>query len=245
MVLSIVIPAYNEKNNILKTLERITRFLNNKDYSYEIIIVDDASKDRTIEVVENFSQANHIPIQILKNEINFGKGLSVKKGVLLSKGEFVLFTDADLSTPIEEIDKLLPYIRKGYDVVIGSRALKDSSLLIRQPWYRENMGKIFNLFVQVLIMRGIKDTQCGFKLFKNEVAKMIFSKTKINRFAFDVEVLLIARKLGFKIKEVGVIWLNSFDSKIHIIEDSFRMLIELFLIFIYNLIGKYKNYERL
>jgi dolichyl-phosphate beta-glucosyltransferase len=239
MLLSIVIPAFNEEKRILATLEKITQFLNVKGYHYEIIVVDDGSTDNTVNVVRRFSEANRIPVQILESSINCGKGCAVRRGILSSNGDYVLFTDADLSTPIEEIEKFLPLLRQGYDVVIGSRALRDSQLLVRQPWYRERMGKTFNFFVQIFVMRGIIDTQCGFKVFKLEVAKRIFSLVKIDRFAFDAEAIFIAKKIGYRLKDVPVIWLNSPSSKVHIIKDSFRMFTDLLRIQFNNLRGMY------
>lgn len=241
MFLSIVIPVYNEEGRLLKSLQNIVGFLDTYPYldKKEIIIIDDGSKDTTREIAERFSKMNHIPTLVLKNEVNRGKGYAVKRGVFLSKGDYILFTDADLSTPIEEIKKFIPLLCEDYEVIIGSRALKDSQVLIPQPWYREAMGKIFNLFVQVLVMRGIKDTQCGFKVFKARVAKEVFQRARIDRFAFDVEALVISRKLQYRIKEVPVVWINSYDSKVHIIKGSFRMLIDLFRIALYNLIGFY------
>ena len=239
MFLSVVIPAHNEEKRMLVTLEKISAFLKAKGYSHEIIVVDDGSTDNTVNVVEAFSKKNNEPIQILKSSFNYGKGHAVRKGVLASSGDYILFSDADLSTPIEEIEKFLPLFQEGYDVVIGSRALRDSQLLIRKPWYRENMGRIFNLFVRMFVMKGIKDTQCGFKVFKNEVAKKIFEKLNIEHFAFDVEALFIARRLGYKIRDVPVVWIDSLYSRVHIIRDSLRMINDLFRIFIYNLTGEY------
>jgi dolichyl-phosphate beta-glucosyltransferase len=160
-------------------------------------------------------------------------------GVSASGGECILFSDADLSTPIEEVEKLLPHLRESYDIAIGSRALNESQLLIHQPWYREMMGKTFNLLVQMLVMRGLRDTQCGFKIFKAETAREVFGKARINRFAFDVELLFIARKLGMRIKDVPVVWMHSRHSKVHILRDSLHMLTDLFRIKFYCLIGCY------
>jgi dolichyl-phosphate beta-glucosyltransferase len=240
MFLSIIIPAYNEEERISAVLQKAISFLNTKGYSFETIVVDDGSSDNTVGIVEGFSKAGGIPLLLLKNGINHGKGYAVRRGVLLSKGDYVLFSDADLSTPIEEMEKFLPFLRNGYDIVIGSRALKDSRLVVRQPWYRERMGKIFNLLVQILIMQGIKDTQCGFKIFKSEVAKKIFSFARINRFAFDVEALFIAKKFGYRIQDVPVVWINSPNSRVHILKDSFRMIADLFRIIVYNFNGRYE-----
>ncbi|HLA50820.1 MAG TPA: dolichyl-phosphate beta-glucosyltransferase, partial [Thermodesulfobacteriota bacterium] len=179
-------------------------------------------------------------LKVITNPINRGKGYSVKRGILVSKGEIVLFSDADLSTPIEELDKMLPWIDdKGYYVVIGSRALPDSIIEVSQPWYRQTMGKIFNLFVRAFVLKGFKDTQCGFKCFKREAALKIFNLQRLNRFTFDVEILLIAKRLGLKIKEVPVRWINSSESKVGIITGSLCMLWELLMIRIYDRKGFY------
>jgi len=238
--LSIIIPAYNEEKRIPLTLKKISEFLKTKDFLYEIIIIDDGSQDATSKIVEEFSKDKYNELRLIRLDKNYGKGFAVRKGILVSRGEYILFTDADLSTPIEELDKLLFFIKNGYDIVIGSRGLKQSQLIRRQVWYREKMGKIFNLLVRILILKGIKDTQCGFKIFKTEVAKKIFLKTKINRFAFDVEVLFIAKKFNYKIKEVAITWKNRYASKVHIIKDSIIMLMDILRIFIYNLLGHYK-----
>jgi len=156
-----------------------------------------------------------------------GKGAAVKTGILNAKGELILFTDADLSTPIEEFEKLKKEIENGYDIAIGSRGLKDSKIVIPQPFYRRMVGRIFPLLVRLLVINDFKDTQCGFKLFKKETGKKIFSQLKTDGFAFDVEVLARGKKENFKIAEVGVVWYNSPCSSVKIFRDSFRMFISL------------------
>lgn len=220
--LSIVIPAYNEEKRIEETLEKILNYLKTKNYQYEIIVVDDGSSDNTVKVLETIAKENK-NIFILKNEQNSGKGYSVRKGVLESKGDYILFSDADLSTPIEEVEKLLHWLNQGFDVTIGSRGLKESDIKIHQPFYRELMGKFFNFLVQTLLIKGIKDTQCGFKCFKKDATKEIFKRQKIDGFGFDVEILYIAKKLNYKIKEVPVTWLNSPNSKVSPIKHSLEM----------------------
>ncbi|MCK4521213.1 MAG: glycosyltransferase family 2 protein [Nanoarchaeota archaeon] len=233
-MLSVIIPAYNEEKRIGKTLERIISYLDSKKYSYEIIVVDDGSRDRTRDVVRGVRN-----VKINKKRKNMGKGYSVKEGMLIAKGDYLLFSDADLSTPIEELEKLMNYIKK-YDVIIGSRALKESDIQIRQPFYREYMGKIFNFFVQILTVKGIRDTQCGFKLFTKKAAKEIFSKQKIDGFGFDVEVLFIARKKGFKIKEVPIVWRNSINTKVSPVKDSVRMFYDILKVRLNSMKGKYR-----
>lgn len=226
--LSIIIPAYNEERRLLPTLQRIHAYFSHRDFSFEIIIVDDGSTDNTIQIVKDFkSFDNHITV--LENKQNKGKGYSVRKGMLHAEGEYIFFTDADLSTPIEEVERCLPYlIQNSYDVVIGSRSMPDSDIIVHQPWYREKMGKAFNFMVNVVLLKGIVDTQCGFKGFKKEVAKEVFKRCKIDGFSFDVEALYLARKFNFKIKEIPIQWENSTLSKVSPIKHSIQMFKDLF-----------------
>ena len=233
--LSVVIPAFNEEKRIRETLSKIELYLIEQDYSYEIIVVDDGSVDNTAELVKNSTTYNH-SLRLLKNEDNKGKGFSVKRGVLEARGVYILFSDADLSTPIEEIEKLMPWFDKGYDIVIGSRGLPQSNIIIHQPFYRETMGRIFSIIVQILNIRGINDTQCGFKCFRRDVAYQIFPKQTIRGFTFDVEVLYIASNLGNRIKEVPIDWYNSPQTSVNAISDYLKMFIDLLRI-------RFNNYE--
>lgn len=227
--LSVVIPAYNEAMRIGATLRKIDEYLGKKDYRYEIIVVDDGSGDSTRRLVgETARQIPHI--KLLENGVNRGKGYSVRAGVLSSQGEIILFSDADLSTPIREIDKLIAWIGNGYDIAIGSRALPESEILMKQPRHRQCMGKVFNRLAQLLTVSGIKDTQCGFKLFKKEAAGFLFEKQTIAGFGFDVEILFMASKSGYKIKEVPVQWIDSPCSRVDILKDSFTMFFDLLMI---------------
>lgn len=239
--LSIIIPAYNEEKRIASSLAKVMVYMSNAYRSWEIILVDDGSVDRTSHVAREVIKDERLTI--IKNPVNMGKGYSLKRGVLSSRGDVILLSDADLSTPIEELENMLRWIDKGYDVVIGSRALPDSNVTVPQPRYREMMGKIFNLLVRVFVIRGFKDTQCGFKCFRREPALKIFSLQKIRGFAFDVEVLLIAKRLVFKVKEVPVRWLNSAESKVHFVKGPLSMLKEIFLINLYRFMGHYKTGE--
>lgn len=223
--LSVVIPVYNEEKRIENTLREIVEFLKTKPFTWEIVIVDDGCKDNTIGLAKEILEGTNSRIQT--NERNMGKGASIRNGMLAAKGEIRLFTDADLSTPIEEIDKLLASIKEGYDVSFGSRAIKGSLLIVRQPLHREMMGRIFNLIVQILHLPGIKDTQCGFKMFTGHAADAIFERQKMNGFCFDVEILVLARKLGYKMKEIPVRWIDSPQSKVNPLKDSFKMLWDL------------------
>ncbi len=224
--LSIVIPAYNEAERIGPTIEKICDYFGKKKRSFDIVVINDGSRDDTANIV--LDRAKGIKnITLLHNPTNQGKGSSIRKGMTHATHDLILLTDADLSTPIEEFEKLFPWIQKGYDIVMGSRGLKESEIISRQPWYRQMMGKAFNLFVRTLILSGFRDTQCGFKLFRNEAAERIFGVSKINGFAFDVEVLFIARKMGYKIKEVPVRWINSPRSSVNLVRDPIKMLLDL------------------
>lgn len=237
--LSIIIPAYNEEKRLLPTLNKICAYLSNQGFPYEIIVVDDGSTDDTLQMVRNFASSEE-NVVILVNGQNSGKGYSVKKGMLSARGKYVFFTDADLSTPIEEIEKCLPYLKNGYDVVIGSRSLPESDITIHQPWYREKMGKIFNSMVNMVLVKGIIDTQCGFKGFKKEVVKTVFSRCGIDGFSFDVEALYLSRKFNFKIKEIPIRWENSALSKVNPARHSLQMFRDLFRIKIKDLKGCYR-----
>lgn len=226
--LSIIIPAYNEETRLPSTLKRVLEYMALRDFSYEIIVVDDGSRDGTAGVVRQFMET-HETVRLVSNGMNRGKGYSVRHGVLEAWGRDVLFSDADLSTPIEECEQLLPYISSGeFDIAIGSRSLPESHLVVRQPWYRERMGKAFNWLVRkVAGLSDIPDTQCGFKCFRGETARHLFRKQRIEGFAFDAEILYLARKFGYKIKQVPISWYNSPASKVSIIRHSLQMLKDL------------------
>jgi len=226
--LSIIIPAYNEEKRIGKTLLAINEYLTKQDYSYEILVVDGGSSDKTIEIIKKFQKSIENLRFIIRKE-EFGKGYVVREGILEARGEFRLFTDADNSTPIDQIEKFWPYFQKGYDIVIGSRALKESEIKIRQPWFREMPGRLSNILIQIIAVSGIKDTQCGFKCFTAKVAQDIFKRSVINRWGFDIEILAIGRMLGYKIKEVPVVWINDPNSKVSW-KDYLTTLEDLFMI---------------
>ena len=239
MKISVVIPAYNEEKRIDKTLSVITGYFKANKIENEIIIVDDGSTDNTVSVVKQHIISNP-DIRLLLNNKNCGKGYSVRNGVLNSTGDPVLFMDADLSTPIEELEKLKPYFQQGYDIVFGSRGLKESEIKIKQKWLRQNMGKTFNKLLQFILVPGINDTQCGFKLFTRNSINLVFPYLLLNGFSFDAELAFIAVKRGLKIREVPVQWINSFDSKVHIIKDSLLMFMDLFRIRLNFLLNKYE-----
>jgi dolichyl-phosphate beta-glucosyltransferase len=224
MYLSVVIPAYNEENRLAESLPRVRTYLSGKEWSSEIIVVDDGSRDGTSEVAEKLLEG--FPHKVVKNDPNRGKGYSVKRGMLLAEGGCALFSDSDLSTPIEEVEALLRAMEAGAHVAIGSRSIAGANVEIHQPWLREQLGKCFNLFLRLFVIGGIKDTQCGFKCFKHETIEPIFSRQTIERWAFDVEILYLAKKLGYKIAEVPIRWLNSPDTRVSAGADGLRMAMD-------------------
>lgn len=228
--LSVIIPAYNEEKRLPKTLNEIDNYLSGQDYSYEIIIVNDGSKDKTAQIVRELSQKIK-NLKLIDNKENHGKGYVVRQGMLEAKGEYRLFTDADNSTSLNQIEKMWPEFEKGYDIVIGSRDIKGAILDPPQSFLRKIiLGKGFRILTQIICGTwGIYDTQCGFKCFKDSCAKDIFPRCQINRFAFDPEILIIAKKLGYKIKEIPVYWKNNPESKVKI-KSVFNMFFDLFRI---------------
>jgi dolichyl-phosphate beta-glucosyltransferase len=213
MMISVVVPAFNETDRIVPSLERILSYLQQRHPDFEILVVDDGSTDATAATVrERF--AGQPRVNVLSYGINRGKGYAVRHGMAHAEGELVLFSDADLSTPIEEIERMLPLIDDGYDVVIGSRAHAEADIRERQPLYRELGGKLFNLMVRIAVMPELHDTQCGFKLFRRSRLAPILPNLRIDGFAFDVEILALARAAGLRIVEVPVVWINSLASRV-------------------------------
>jgi len=220
--LSIVIPAYNEEKRIHKILDSIVAYLETTKLEIETVIAIDASPDDTLRVAESY-KAKISNLVIIDGKVNRGKGGAVQEGFKVAKGKYIIFADADNSTPIEQIDKLLPYIEK-YDVVIGSRYCKGGKLVIPQSFVRRAGGRALNIVIQALAVSGIRDTQCGFKLFSAKAAKEIFERLTIFNFSFDIEVLAIAKHLGYKVKEVGIIWYDDPHSTVSPIRDGLRMV---------------------
>jgi dolichyl-phosphate beta-glucosyltransferase len=241
--LSIVIPVFNEENRVVDTLVQSETYLKSKRIPAEIIVVDDGSSDQTISVVEVFRKKKKLSkrLRIIRQPINRGKGAAVKAGVMAAKGQVVLYMDADNSTPLSEYEKFRGLLEKGTDVVVGSRAVDRSLVKVHQPFYREAMGRIFNLFVQAVAIPGVQDTQCGFKAFRRTAVRAIFPLQTIERFGFDVEVLYIARKKGFQISETPVHWINSPYSKVHVFRDSLEMLTDLIVIRLNDWKGLYQS----
>ena len=220
-MLSIVIPCYNEEQRLPQTIEQIERYLEGKD-DYELILVDDGSSDGTRMVMDTAAERNRfVRVEALPH--NRGKGRALAEGVAAAKGSEILVTDADLSTPIEELPKLQGELERGAGVAIASRALKGSRVEVAQPFYRVLMGKAFNLLVQAVLLPGIWDTQCGFKLFRADVAHDVFAELTTDGFGYDPEVLYRAKRRGVKIAEVPVIWRNSAPTKVSPIKSSLDM----------------------
>lgn len=240
--LSVVIPAFNEASRIAPNFLRILDYLDAQPYGSEILVVSDGSKDGTEQEIWRLA-GNRDHVTVLENGVNRGKGFSVRRGVLESCGEVVLFSDADGSTPIDELPKLLAELEAGYDVAIGSRAMPGSDIRLPQPWWRRNMGRAFNWFVQGVALPGIQDSQCGFKCFKRDAARHIFPRMRIDRFGFDVEILWLARKLGHRVAEVPVTWIDHPRSTVHPVRDSARMLLEVMKVRMHDVSGDYGHTE--
>lgn len=218
--ITLVIPAYNEEERLGSTLERAVDYLSRRGTSYEILVVDDGSRDRTVDVAEGFAARG---VRVIRQDRNRGKGAAVRAGMLASLGSKVLLSDADASTPIEELETLERRLPSA-PVVLGSRAVEGADIRVHQPFYRELMGKTFNFIIRLLGVRGLADTQCGFKLLAGDVARDLASRLTIDGFAYDVELVWLAQRQGLPIAEVGVIWINSPDSRVSPIRSSLSML---------------------
>jgi dolichyl-phosphate beta-glucosyltransferase len=225
---SLVVPAFDERGRIERAIDGISSWLRTKPggWDWEVIVVDDGSSDGTAEIAERAAAAASLPIRLLRHGTNRGKGAAIRTGVLASTGDPVLVSDTDLSTPLTEWIKLAERLPTR-PIAIGSRALDEDLVRRRQPFYLQFMGNIFNGFVRTLAVHGIHDTQCGFKLFRGDVARELFADARIDRFAYDVEILYLARQRGIEIAEVPVLWFNSPESKVSVVRDSVRMLRDL------------------
>jgi dolichyl-phosphate beta-glucosyltransferase len=235
--LSVIIPAFNEENRLPRTLQRIHEYLRTLNFASEIIVVNDGSTDGTSGMVE--ALASKIPeMRLIANDRNRGKGFSVRHGMLEARGRIALFTDADLSAPIEEAQKLFAALQTA-DVAIGSRALDRSLIEIHQSRWREQAGILFNWVVRTLTGLPFQDTQCGFKAFAMEKARMIFEQQRIEDFGFDPEILFLAKRQGLRTMEVPVRWAHDPRTKVHMLRDSAKMFVDLFLIRWNALAGRY------
>ena len=237
--LSIIVPSFNEELRLPASLERIAGYLNSRGLRSEVLVVDDGSSDRTAEVAASFAD-RFANLRVLKNDRNRGKGYSVRHGMLEAKGEQVLFTDADLSAPIEEADKLLSALLQ-YDVAIGSRALNRNLIEVHESPFREFAGIIFNQIVRIVLRLPFVDTQCGFKAFRRERCHIVFEQQRIERFGFDPELLYLARHHGLKAIEIPVRWSHSPATKINMMRDSILMFVDVFTIRWNALLGRYRK----
>jgi len=235
---SIVIPAFNESARLGATLESVLAYVHAQRWDAEVLVVNDGSRDDTAEIIQRFAAGNPI-VHLIENPGNRGKGYSVRNGMVHAQGKVVLFSDADLSSPIEEAPKLFAALEAGADVAIGSRWLRAETQTQRQPLYRQLFGRIFNLLLRLTLGLQFADTQCGFKAFKRPAVDAIFPLQKIERWGFDPEILFLARKFGFKVTEVPVAWGHSGGTRIHPLLDGSRMFQEMLRIRWYDLTGKY------
>jgi dolichyl-phosphate beta-glucosyltransferase len=224
--LSVVIPAFDEGQRIRTPLREALRYLDAQPYLFEVLVVSDGSTDDTADAVREVA-AGRENVVVLENGANRGKGFAVRRGMLEARGDVMLFSDADGATPIEEVRKLLDALAAGCDIAIGWRGLRESNVEVRQPRWREAMGRMFNVVVQRAALPGIHDSQCGFKCFTREAARRIFPRQRVERFGFDVEVLFVAQLLGYGVAEVPVRWRNDPRSTVHPIRDSASMLADL------------------
>jgi len=222
---SIVIPAYNESSRIRPTLDELLRFTKNHSWDVEILVVDDGSRDDTAQIVRDYGKT-HPQVLLVENPGNRGKGFSVRNGMLHASGDICLFTDADLSSPMSEAQKLFDALTEGADIAIGSRWLRSELQTERQPLYRQLFGRIYNIVLRIFLGLNFADTQCGFKAFRREAAHSIFPLQKIERWGFDPEILFLARRLRFSVKEVPVVWAHSEGTRLHPFRDGMRMFVE-------------------
>ncbi len=234
--LSVVIPAFNEEQRVGDTLKKLEMYLDAQPYEYEIVVVDDGSTDSTAQVIENAFPA----VRLVTYEQNRGKGYAMRQGVPVSAGQFVLVYDADGSTPIEDVEKVWPLMEAGADVVIGSRALPESDVRVRQPLYRQTMGRMFNIILRLLRLTPYKDTQCGFKCIRGTCAEAVFPKLTLDGFGADCEMLYVAQLLGYRIEEIPVCWINSPDSRVNAFWDSLDMFREVLTVRWKALLGIYR-----
>ena len=234
---SVVVPAYNEAARLGASLERITEYFRSLSTGFEVVVVDDGSTDDTASI----ARAAGDPVQLVELPENRGKGAAVRAGVAESRGRSILFTDADLSTPIDQWKPIHDKLEEGYDVVVGSRGLADSRIELHQPWYREHMGKTFNWILRHSLPLELKDTQCGFKLFESAAAKRLFGASRIDGFAFDAEILFLAGRFGYRVGELPVSWFDSVPSRVHALWHSGQMLKDLFRIRLFDLTGAYES----
>lgn len=236
---SIVIPAYNEGTRIRATIERVLAHIQRHGWDAEILVVNDGSSDDTAQIVQSYASQNHC-LRLIENPGNRGKGYSVRNGMLHASGAVILFSDADLSSPIEEADKLFDALSAGADVAIGSRWLRVELQTHRQPLHRQLFGRIFNVALRLILGLKYRDTQCGFKAFTRPAAQTIFPLQHIERWGFDPEILYLARRFGHRVEEVPVQWAHREGTRINPLRDGIRMFFEILKIRWYSFTGRYE-----
>lgn len=241
LFLSIIIPAYNEETRLPGTLEEIFSFLNSKIFTFEVLVVENGSTDKTLQIATSLVEI--YPELIVLHEDVPGKGNAVRRGMLEARGKYRFLCDADLSMPISEIEKFLPDDKSIIDVAIGSREVKGAQRY-DEPWHRHLTGRIFNLFVNTITLPRIKDTQCGFKCFRGDVAEHIFKQQTLDGWAFDVEILAIARSCGYEIKEIPISWYYESDSKVNLWSDALKMFSNILIIRKNLVLGFYDDTQR-
>jgi dolichyl-phosphate beta-glucosyltransferase len=226
-LLSIIIPAHNEENRLPRSLEQVFAFLEKQNYEAEVLVIENGSSDRTLEIAQGFAQ-RHKNLRVI-HEPGRGKGLAVRKGMLEAHGQYRFMCDADLSMPIEEVNKFVPPALSGFDVAIGSREVR-GAVRYEEPFYRHFGGRLINFLIRVLILPKLQDTQCGFKCFRAEAAEDLFRRQRLDGWSFDIEVLYLAECNGNRIVEVPVHWYYRSESKVNALRDAFRMISDIFLI---------------
>ena len=224
-LLSIIIPAHNEENRLPRSLEQVFAFLADQSYQAEVLVIENGSQDRTLEIAQGFT-SRHKTLRVI-HEAGRGKGLAVRRGMLEAQGEYRFMCDADLSMPIEEVNKFLPPKLSGFDIAIGSREVS-GAVRYNEPFYRHFGGRFINYLIRVLILPQLQDTQCGFKCFRAEVAEDLFGRQLLNGWSFDVEVLYLAERAGYKIAEIPVNWYYRTESKVRALPDAMRMISDIF-----------------
>lgn len=234
--LSVIIPAYNEENRLPRTLEKVLEFLNKQNYSFEVLVIENGSSDRTFEVAKEFAQTNSSVI--ILQEQQRGKGNAVRRGMLEAKAEYRFICDADLSMPIEEVAKFIPPQLTDFDIAIGSREAL-GAVRYNEPSYRHFGGRAINLIIRLFILSGFQDTQCGFKCFRAQVAEDLFRQQTLTGWSFDIEILYLARRKKLRIKEIPIDWYFFADSKVNAIRDALKMISDIFVIHLNAIRGKY------
>jgi len=238
--LTLIIPAYNEEKIIKRTVSVVLNFLLKKKYGWEVIVVDDGSSDSTYALVSEIAMKEK-RVKVVRIKKNSGKGTALRVGISKANGEYIVFSDADLSVPIKNVDKFIKILEKDADVVIGSRRVEGAEIVVHQPWLRENMGRFYTFLTKVYLSMDIADFTCGFKGFKKQVAKRIFKKSLIDRWAYDSEIMFLVKKYGYEVVQTPVVWRNREDTRVNLgkaVAESFRDLLS---IRVNELLGKYNS----